>query len=592
MMLLLAACGGGDSTSTPASTAGGSGASPTPVEAGSNSGSSNGSNGGGSGATSTATTVTFDSATLSVQGATGSIISDSSVHFVIKNAPVGSFYTQTARQGAAIFATSTSLPNRGEGNITVKFWTPNQLGAGTYTDSIRVRLCIDDACAQPIAGAEATLPVTYTVIGAAGPQSSFNVMPGSTTRFWAHSGDATAPLAKLKLTVSDLPPTGLYVRFTEQPPAGDPKLVVSAELEQTSAGTTPNASADLDIRLAVPTSLSARTYTEDLQVFLCFDSACTRKVQGGPVAFKLTYQIYATEGREFVSRVLDLNARSAAWDAMGRKLYVLQVKQSGTFLVAVDPVTGATGTPVTVPGESTSIVISDNGQFAYINSTYDPAVYRYRLPAMTLDATIALGGFLRADQIAVAPGAPTTLAVSRSSSAVAEKLVIYDGIVARASTVPGGGSIAWGTNSSVLYAAGEDSLTLNTYAVAANGLSLVAADKLTQGTGLGSQLAYAGGLLYTDRGGVIDPAAHTLVGRLEDLCCDKLTPDAALDRAFAFGGNSLTSYVLSTRKELSTALFENLSPRDTAPIRWGSNGLALVDYDGKLVLLSGNLVAP
>jgi hypothetical protein len=81
---------------------------------------------------------------------------------------------------------------------------------------------------------------------------------------------------------------------------------------------------------------------------------------------------------------------------------------------------------------------------------------------------------------------------------------------------------------------------------------------------------------------------------LDDDCCGNVAIDIPRDRAFRFDGG-LKSYTLSTGKELSIVSYPtqlSVSTAGTPPIRWGTNGLALVTYDGRLIILSGTFVAP
>jgi len=47
--------------------------------------------------------------------------------------------------------------------ITVEFKSPASLGAGTYTDTVQIDVCLDQACTQPVRNSPQTVQVTYTV---------------------------------------------------------------------------------------------------------------------------------------------------------------------------------------------------------------------------------------------------------------------------------------------------------------------------------------------------------------------------------------------------------------------------------------------
>jgi hypothetical protein len=49
--------------------------------------------------------------------------------------------------------------------ITPAFRAQNQLGPGTYSDTIQVTACLDSACVNPVPGSPFTIPLTYTIDG-------------------------------------------------------------------------------------------------------------------------------------------------------------------------------------------------------------------------------------------------------------------------------------------------------------------------------------------------------------------------------------------------------------------------------------------
>lgn len=533
------------------------------------------------------TTVVLSPAASVVTGDTAGPVPTQSIHVVINNPPTSGFYYQASAQRTAIQSVSSQLSASTEGNITLNFWSPRALGAGTYTDSVQFRLCNDSQCAQPIPGASATVGVTYTVTGSATPLTTFNASAISNTQLALRSTDAMGAIVTIGLNVFDIPPQGLHIRYVEQTLAGSPKLVSAISFRQTG-----NVTGEIAVQLVAPTSLSALTYTEDLQVSLCFDAACLRTVAGSPITIPLNYKIYASEGREFATTDLNINAASAAWDAVSQRLYVLRVAQSGTSIVAVNPVSGDLGASVAVPNESSSIVVSDDGQFAYVNSTYGQAVYRYRLPTLTADAVIHLGGVLQANQIAVAPGASRTLAIVQYSSGVANSIAIYDDLVKRANNGTAAAAIVWGANASRLYSLDTDNQILKSWAVSSTGLGLLMTSQLNNSLNVTGPLTYQNGLIYSRYGSIFDLASQSFLQPIPDGCCGLISIDVGLDRAYKFEGNILESKVISTRKNLSTALLASqISSSSTPPIRWGANGLALLTSDGHLILLTGDFVA-
>lgn len=535
-----------------------------------------------------ATEITLNPASITLQSDISGSLPESNIQVTITNPPEGNFYYQATIAGTAAQSVDAQLQSRTTGNIRINYWSPRATGSGSFSDTVRFRICSDNQCAQIIA--ERTVSVAVTITGSYESLTTFNVVPITNTLFEAQSVETTGRSLAIGLTVFDIPPDGLYVRFDELPAAGSRNVVSRARFRQTGPQ-----SAEINVDLEAPESLDARTYNSDLQVFLCFDAACTRTVTGSPIATPLRYQIYASEGREFTSIELALGARSAAWDQASERLYVLQVSQAGTTLVSVDPATGITGTPVPVPDESTSIMISDDGQFAYVNSTYGGAVYRYRIPGLVHEDTIHLGGFLQAAHVAVAPGAPGTIAVQLLNSGVEAGIAIYDDLVKRSDDGGPAAWMGWGVTAESLYsvAISPTTRTFQTWAASPAGLTLGGSMPVPGDVSMDGPLALAADQIYATRtGAVYDPATQNFSRRLGTWCCGSVTVDSTLDRAFAFSG-PVTSFEWSTGAEIATARSPSLSSsRDTPPIRWGSDGLALVTYDGRLLILKGSFVAP
>jgi hypothetical protein len=305
--------------------------------------------------------------------------------------------------------------------------------------------------------------------------------------------------------------------------------------------------------------------------------------------------VYASEGREFTSRWLDLDATWAAWDPFSEKLYVVRVFPTGESAVtAIDPLTGTPGASVTLPGEAATIALSDDGQFAYVTFIYTQFVHRLRLPDLQPDGVITLDPMRQPRHVAVAPGAPETIAVSQVMPAAENSIAIYDGLVKRAQEASVGNSMAWNSTGTEIYAVGNSN-SLSRWALTPGGLELVETiAPAGGGPGIGQQMFMESGLLYFGSGKRFDPVAGAFETWLQMSCCDYLVAlDTLQGRAFS-AGSGLHSYSLATGHEIATAWVPELSGGRyfPPPIRWGRDGLALVTYDGELVLINGTFVAP
>jgi hypothetical protein len=531
--------------------------------------------------------VTLSPTSVFAQGDTSSLAPTQSIHVVIKDPP-SSFYYQAFPQFSAIVRANAVLSAPTEGGITLEFWSPRALGAGTYTDNVQFRLCEDSQCAQPIAGTTVSVPVTYVVTGSPVPLTYFNGIATGTTQFESKSTDTTGGSVAISLNVFDIPPQGLYVKHDNQLAPGAPNFISTVTFRQTG-----NQTGELRLQLIPPTSMAAGFYSETLQVSLCFDAACTRLVTGSPVSIPLNYIIYASEGRDFTLIELDIKARSVAWDPISQKLYVLRLSESGSSIVVVDPVTGAQGASVAVPDPSLSIVISGDSQFAYVNADFGQAVHRYTLPDLALDGTIHLSNFLQARQIAVAPGASRTLAIQQNSSGTADSVAIYDDLVKRPTDGSLAEGIAWGEDAAKFYSFERSNRKFKTWTVSPSGLALATTTEFTGSSDLTPPFIFHGGLLYGNAGEIFDPATSTFRQPLPGVFGGMLAIDFPQNRAFNYRSGGLDSINVATRTTISSVYpSDKFRPNDTAPVRWGVNGLALTTYDGGLLIMRGTFVTP
>jgi hypothetical protein len=329
-------------------------------------------------------------------------------------------------------------------------------------------------------------------------------------------------------------------------------------------------------------------------VRLCFDSACLMPVPSAHNTLTVRHVVYASEGRDFTSRWLDLDATYAALDPLGEMLYVVRVFQTGDSAVtAVDPVTGAIGASAALPGEATTIALSDDGQFAYVTSIYPQVVHRLRLPGLQPDGVITLDPMRQPLQVAVAPGAPQTIAVSQSMPAAERSIAIYDGAVKRDQEASIGTSMAWNSTATEIYSTGSHSNALFRWSVTPGGLELMDTIALPDTASTVRQMFVESGQLNLSTGQRFDPVAGTFDTWIESPCCNTVALDTLQGRAFSAGGG-LRSHALATGEEIATAWLPGLSEGRyfPPPIRWGRDGLAVVTYDGELVLINGSFVAP
>jgi hypothetical protein len=278
----------------------------------------------------------------------------------------------------------------------------------------------------------------------------------------------------------------------------------------------------------------------------------------------------------------------------------------------------------------TNIAVSDDGQLLYAGTAADPVVYRLTLPALQSDITIPLGSVTEppanvvpniAGQLAVAPGAAHTLAVSlvpSENSMEPPGILIFDDATARAQSIPQLGrfassdALAWGPTAGILYASryayqGPLAQEIDVLQADPTGLSIQSDFDLTGGTDTFGAIRYDSGKLYEASGIVRDATSGAVLGQIalpdylsiepspEVLC---VTPDGANSRLFALVHDNESEHLL-----LFVYSLPSLAPQAyidlgfdtyevniaTRMILWGPNGIAF--NRERLQILSGTFLA-
>jgi hypothetical protein len=271
----------------------------------------------------------------------------------------------------------------------------------------------------------------------------------------------------------------------------------------------------------------------------------------------------------------------------------------------------------TIPSgsEPSTLSISSDGQYLHAGFRGTDEIYRYSLPALTIVKRFPLNPAQRGgdveptfpEQLNAAPGAPLTVAVTSANVRGDYATNVLDDAVPRAISFTGFLSQAntWGSSTSRLFstrypgAVASMDFAGGTYPViretgAAGGVS---ADTIYA-------LAYDGSRLYDGLGRVLDPNDLTISATLPyggATVVDKAQGKIFVASLNAGTGTTIASYDIGSTTPRSTFQAVKPDPSGTiqlAPgktrrmIRWGSNGLALVDGFGRMTLIWGPLIGP
>ncbi len=327
--------------------------------------------------------------------------------------------------------------------------------------------------------------------------------------------------------------------------------------------------------------------------------------------------------------IVDLFASDLAWDPYQRKLYVAVPSSSPlnpNTVTVLDPYTGQLGGSAFAGSEPRMLAISDDGRRLYAGLGGASFVNGFALPDLAQDLSIPLGrdptyGAYVARDVQVAPGAAETVAVaawatSGGSGWSVPHVTVYDGATPRATvaqpTTSRYGSLQWGADASVLYAANTDGYGgADLYTLAVDAAGVVETNDFR-----GAFSGYAAprihfdaatGLVYGDDGRALDPATGLVVGTyaLHDAASytyyygPTMVPDPSLGTAFfaGYSGYSSSSVILKafdldhfvpTR---STTLSYVPGPA-THLLRFGTDGLAFIANGAQVVLVRGEAVLP
>jgi hypothetical protein len=518
--------------------------------------------------------------------------------FTVASMPAAGVYYRYGADGTAVSDANVQLAADGAGIIQLHLWTASSLGAGTYTDHFRFEVCADSQCSQEVRGSPANLTVTYTVTGNANPATTYVLSAPVPVAIRAYSTDSAPSTAKFGVTISEAPHIPLYQQFTERPISGRPAL--GATLTYTANG--PNDST-ITVSLPAPGSKALGVNREDVEFKLCFDSACTRTVPGGPATFTVDYEVIASEGREYSVRKLQgLGARYVASDEIGQKLYVTVADSTGAKIVQIDPATGAIGGSAPLPYEAAGIALSADGSFAYVPLVFGSVVHRFNLPSLNPDVAIAIPAGEQAQQVQVGPAAANVIAVSKSGGGgLPSGVSIYDGTSMRVKQYTGAAypansvstTIAWVADQSSLLALDNDHQDLHIVLVGPDGTQTASVERQT---GLRGEIQFFDGLVYAGNGGVFDLAAHTSKPSLADsgfyynIAVDNQSK-LAFFPLFSPESSLVRVNILDPAKR-ARVLLPQASLANARPVRWGSNGLAFADYNGVLYILQGNFFVP
>jgi len=331
---------------------------------------------------------------------------------------------------------------------------------------------------------------------------------------------------------------------------------------------------------------------------------------------------------------IPLTASALTVDPVGGLLYAAipaSASQNPSTIIPINPATGAMMTPIPVPSNPQKLAVSDDGSELYVAST--GVLQRINLQTLAIEATFNLPvdpewGQTYVQEMHVVPGSPKSIVVELFANVdpAEDGAALYNdsGLVnwiPGQSVVNGANSIFWldsftfTSSPSVFYGLATSLYEMPVVQVSPTGLSYSGTPPSTTATTVGSIIRSDGTLLYTNAGGVWNPATMTLQGSYLEangsalFYCASVLPDPANGLVYFLDGNAgydqyealtIDVYNLTNYALLGEVPFTSLySPDASDLVRWGSNGFAfrIVDITGvepaanQIVILTSSLVA-
>ncbi len=273
----------------------------------------------------------------------------------------------------------------------------------------------------------------------------------------------------------------------------------------------------------------------------------------------------------------------------------------GNTLTLINPATGALDQSIFVGSEPKRLALSDDSGTLYVGLDGAAAVRKFDMASRTPGIQFIVGndgffGPMYAETLAVLPGQPGTVAVSRryqNSSPRHAGVSVYDNGVPRPTSTPGhtgSNVIVSGEASDLLYGYNNETTEFGArqMTVSASGV----ATTLTKGSatdGFGVDMVFSAGRLYFTNGDVLLASDFSKIGTYSGtgfasaVCVD--VPGNTV--YFAQGSGRVLAYALNTFVPTGSLTFPS-SFAFSRMIKCG-NTLALVS-PGKLTLLPANAV--
>lgn len=162
-----------------------------------------------------ANSVTIDRSAISVTASTGgpAFLNESLLLTRVGATPALPLAVQVSATGTAVATLSTVAVSDTQTRVDVGLVQPAQKPAGTYNDTVTIRVCYDSGCLRDVVGSPISVPISYTVVVGAVPEPGITPLTVSSRLALPHNVvDAKFSNALNAIVmVSSWPQNALYV---------------------------------------------------------------------------------------------------------------------------------------------------------------------------------------------------------------------------------------------------------------------------------------------------------------------------------------------------------------------------------------------
>jgi sugar lactone lactonase YvrE len=296
------------------------------------------------------------------------------------------------------------------------------------------------------------------------------------------------------------------------------------------------------------------------------------------------------------------------WDPGTARLYASVPSAAGSWgnsVAVINPATQLIESTIFAGSEPNALAVSSDSQYLYVGVDGAGSIARINLTSHALESQYFLGnqprqGPVRAQQIAVVPGAPHTyVAILRYKSNPSPNdggTAVYDDGVQRPTATGGNDEMVFSDSPSVLY--GYDyQLSGNAQIMTIDSSGISITKTVTRPViGVPTRLYYDSGILYVSTGRALIPATPALAGTFNVGSPRDMAVDGPGGSAYFLADNSTTrkatllqydlgKYVLKAYQDLSAPLGSG-----SEIAKCGTSGFAVLIYPG-IVFANGGFTA-